>query len=115
MSPPSPRASPASRPGARAPAPSPEPPRGCTTSCAAPRGGLGRRWIEGRQLWVAGALLLVAVCAALRALDLDGLWLGLLQFVPTIALLLALAAAGDAAVTGYVAGGEAAPAVAVAL
>ena len=82
---------------------------------AAPRGGLGRRLIEGRQLWVAGALVLVAVCAGLRALDLDGLWLGLLQFVPTIALLLALAAAGDAAVADYSPGGEAPPAVAVAL
>ena len=82
---------------------------------SAPRGGFGRRLIEGRQLWVAAALLLVAVCAGLRALDLDGLWLGLLQFVPTIALLLALAAAGDAAVADYVPGGEAPPAVAVAL
>jgi hypothetical protein len=82
---------------------------------AAPRGGLGRRLIEGRRLWVAGALVLVAVCAGLRALDLDGLWLGLLQFVPTIALLLALAAAGDAAVADPAPGGEAPPAVAVAL
>jgi hypothetical protein len=82
---------------------------------SAPRGGFGRRLIEGRQLWVAGALVLVAVCAGLRELDLDGLWLGLLQFVPTIALLLALAAAGDAAVADYLPGGEAPPAVAVAL
>jgi hypothetical protein len=82
---------------------------------SAPRGGFGRRLIEGRQLWVAAALLLVAVCAGLRVLDLDGLWLGLLQFVPTIALLLALAAAGDAAVADYVPGGEAPSAVAVAL
>jgi hypothetical protein len=82
---------------------------------AAPRGGFGRRLVEGRQAWVAAALVLVAVCAGLRALDLDGLWLGLLQFVPTIALLLALAAAGDAAVADYVRGGEAPAAVAVAL
>jgi hypothetical protein len=82
---------------------------------AAPRGGFGRRLIEGRRLWVAAALVLVAVCAALRALDLDGLWLGLVQFVPTIALLLVLAAAGDAAVADYVPGGEAPPAVAIAL
>jgi hypothetical protein len=84
-------------------------------SYAAPRGGFGRRFIEGRQLWVAAALVLVAVCGGLRALDLDGLWLGLLQFVPTIGLLLALAAAGDAAVADYVPGGESPPAVAVAL
>jgi hypothetical protein len=82
---------------------------------SAPRGGFGRRLTAGRQLWVAGALVLVAVCDGLRALDLDGLWLGLLQFVPTIALLLALAAAGDAAVADYLPGGEAPPAVAVAL
>src|SRR3954468_12832384 len=44
-----------------------------------------------------------------------GVWLGLLQFVPTIALLLVLAAAGDAAVADSVPGGEAPPAVAVAL
>jgi hypothetical protein len=84
-------------------------------SYAAPKGGFGRRLVEGRELWVAGALVLVAGCAGLRLLDLDGLWLGLLQFVPTIALLLVLAAAGDAAVAGSVPGGEAPPAVAVAL
>jgi hypothetical protein len=85
----------------------------------APEGGPGRRFLGrlpgGPQPWVAAALVLVAVCAGLRALDLDGLWLGLLQFVPTIALLLVLAAAGDAAVAGSVPGGEAPPAVAVAL
>ena len=82
---------------------------------AAPRGGIGRRFIEGRELWVSAALVLVAVCAGLRLLDQDGLWLGILQFVPTLFLLLALAAAGDAAVSSYVAGGETPPAVAVAL
>jgi hypothetical protein len=86
---------------------------------AAPKGGPGRRFL-GRlpgvpQPWVAAALVLVAVCAGLRELDLDGLWLGLVQFVPTIALLLGLAAAGDAAVADYVSGGEAPPAVAMAL
>ena len=82
---------------------------------AAPRGGLGRRFVEGRELWVAGALVLVAVCAGLRLLDQEGLWLGVLQFVPTLVLLLVLAAAGDAAVSSFVAGGETPPAVAVAL
>ena len=81
---------------------------------ASPRGGIGRRFVEGRELWVAGALLLVAACAGLRLLDLDGLWLGALQFVPTLALLLALAAAFDAAVSSY-AGGEQPAAVAIAL
>jgi hypothetical protein len=86
---------------------------------AAPRGGLGARAFArlrgSPQLWVAAALALVAVCAGLRLLDLEGLWLGLLQFVPTVSLLLALAAAGDVAVASYVRGGEAAPAVAIAL
>jgi hypothetical protein len=82
---------------------------------SAPKGGFGRRFVEGRQLWVAAALVLVAACGGLRALDLDGLWLGLVQFVPTIALLLALAAAGDAAVADFAAGGEAPASVAVAL
>jgi len=82
---------------------------------AAPRGGIGRRVLEGRELWITAALVLVAVCAGLRLLDQEGLWLGLLQFVPTLVLLLALAAAGDAAVSSYVAGGETPPAVAVAL
>jgi len=82
---------------------------------AAPRGGVGRRLAEGRQAWVALALALVAVCAGLRLLDQEGLWLGALQFAPTLFLLLALAAAGDAAVSPYAAGGEAPPAVAIAL
>jgi hypothetical protein len=86
---------------------------------AAPKGGPGLRLLGrlpgGPQVWVAAALFLVAVCGGLRALDLDGLWLGLVQFVPTIALLLVLAAAGDAAVADYVPGGEAPPAVAVAV
>ena len=81
----------------------------------APRGGLVtrdgprrlaarlRRRLGGRapgpRAWVALALLAVAVCAGLRALELEGSWLGLAQFVPTVALLGALAAAGDIAVS----------------
>jgi hypothetical protein len=81
----------------------------------APRGGLItrdgprrlatrlRRRLGGHALgpraWVALALAAVAVCAALRALDVEGLLLGLAQFVPTLALLGALAAAGDIAVS----------------
>jgi hypothetical protein len=81
----------------------------------APRGGLVtrdgprrlaarlRRRLGGHALgpraWVALALAAVAVCAGLRALDLDGAWLGLAQFVPTVALLAALAAAGDIAIS----------------
>ena len=59
---------------------------------------LGGR-VPGPRTWVALALLAVAVCAGLRALGLEGLWLGLAQFVPTLALLGALAAAGDIAVS----------------
>jgi hypothetical protein len=81
----------------------------------APRGGLVtrdgprrlaarlRRRLGGRALgpraWVAVALAAVAVCAGLRQLGFDGSWVGLAQFVPTIALLGALAAAGDVAVS----------------
>jgi hypothetical protein len=79
----------------------------------APRGGLItrdgprrlaarlRRRLGGHALgpraWVALALAAVAACAGLRALDIDGLWLGVAQFVPTVGLLGALAAAGDIA------------------
>jgi hypothetical protein len=78
-----------------------------------------RRLLRGRgvgpRAWVAIALALVGVCAGLRLLDLEGAWLGVLQFVPTAALLGALAAAGDIAVSPISLGGESAPAVAVAL
>jgi hypothetical protein len=81
----------------------------------APRGGLitrdgprrlgarVRRRLGGHALgpraWLALALLAVALCAGLRGLDVEGSWLGLLQFVPTVVLLGALAAAGDIAVS----------------
>jgi hypothetical protein len=62
-----------------------------------------RRRLGGRapgpRAWVALALAAVAACAGLRLLDLDGLWLGVVQFVPTVGLLGALAAAGDVAVS----------------
>jgi hypothetical protein len=80
----------------------------------APRGGLVKR-LRSRVAWVVLALALVAVCAGLRALALDGLWLGIVQFVPTAGLLLALAAAGDVAVSSIAPGHASAAAVAVAL
>jgi hypothetical protein len=80
----------------------------------APRVGLVRGLRE-RMAWVVAALALVAACAGLRTLELEGLWLGALQFVPTVALLLALAAAGDAALAAPRAGGTGPAAVAVAL
>ena len=86
---------------------------------AAPKGGLGAgvlgRLPGGPHAWLAAALLLIAACAGLRQLGFDTVWLGALQFVPTVFLLLGLAAAGDAAVSAYVRGGETAPAVAIAL
>ncbi len=98
----------------------------------APRGGLItrdgprrlaarlRRRFRGHALgpraWVALALAAVAVCAGLRELDFEGSWLGLAQFVPTIALLVALAAAGDVAVSPFSPGaGDNAAGVGVAL
>jgi hypothetical protein len=79
-------------------------PRGGVVTRDGPRrqaAGLRRR-LRGRALgpraWVALALAAVAVCAGLRALDFEGFWLGLGQLVPTVALLGALAAAGDIAV-----------------
>ncbi len=81
----------------------------------APRGGLMtgdgprrlaarlRRRLGGRGLgpraWVALAVAAVALCAGLRALGVEGFWLGLGQFFPTVALLGALAAAGDIVVS----------------
>ena len=51
----------------------------------------------GPRAWVALGLAAVAACAGLRALGVEGLWLGILQFVPTVGLLATLAAAGDVA------------------
>jgi hypothetical protein len=53
----------------------------------------------GPRAWVALALAAVAVCAGLRELEVEGGWLGLVQFLPTVALLVALAAAADVAVS----------------
>lgn len=82
--------------------------------CAAfgsPRLGLGRvprRWLLG------AAVLVLAACAA-RAAGVSGLWLGVLQLLPTIVLLAAVAAAIDAALAGWGPGERAAVAVAVAV
>ena len=70
---------------------------------SAPRGGFRRRRSRAAAVG-GGALLLVAVCAGLRALDLRRAVARLLQFVPTVALLLALAASRDAAVADHVPG-----------
>ena len=52
----------------------------------------------GSVRWIAAAAAVLAtVTAALRLGDLDGTWLGAIQFVPTVVLLLVLAGAIDAA------------------
>jgi hypothetical protein len=60
------------------------------------RGRLGGRAL-GPRAWVALGLAAVAACAGARALGVEGLGIGAAQFVPTLGLLLALAAAGDIA------------------
>jgi hypothetical protein len=76
-----------------------------------PRLGLGRvpRW------WLLGAAALVLAACVARAADVGGLWLGLVQLVPTIVLLAAAAAAIDAGLAGWGPGEAAATAVAVAV
>jgi len=82
--------------------------------CAAfgsPRLGLGRvprRWLLG------AAVLVLAACVA-RAAGAGGLWLGVVQLVPTIVLLAAVAAAIDAGLAGWGPGERDAAAVAVAV
>jgi hypothetical protein len=65
--------------------------------------------------WVALSALAVTATAAARVADAEGTLLGVVQFVPTIALLLAAAAALDAALSGVSPGADNASAVAAAL
>jgi len=62
------------------------------------RRGLARRLPGGVLRWTIASLTLVAACAAARALDADGDWLGILQLPPTLALLLCTLALLDQAV-----------------
>ncbi len=55
-----------------------------------PRRGLAARLPGGLPRWTLVALLLVAACAAGRLAGAEGSWIGALQLVPTLALLLAL-------------------------
>jgi hypothetical protein len=90
----------------------------------APRRGLvlNDRWRAlGRPLgnvraWLAGCALVVVGASALRLQDIDAVWVGAVQLVPTIALIAALAAALDIALSEFSpgAGNAAAAAVAVA-
>jgi len=90
-----------------------------TASYDAPRRGLilSDRW---RRLRVPGALAacaaIVVAAAAARVGGAEGVWLGAVQLVPTLVLLLALAAAADVASSDWAAGAsDCASGVAVAL
>ena len=81
----------------------------------APPAGSGRGSSLAGRRWIRGRASPSSPCAPGWGCELEGLWLGLLQFVPTLVLLLALAAAGDTAVSSPAPDGETPPAVAVAL
>lgn len=70
-----------------------------------------RRLLGGRapgpRAWLALACAAVAACAAGRLVGADGLALGIAQFVPTVALLVGLAGAGDAAASPLTPGANA--------
>jgi hypothetical protein len=65
--------------------------------------------------WLPAAAVLVFAACVARASGAGGLWLGLGQLIPTVALLVALAAAIDAGLAGWGPGEAAAAAVAVAV
>lgn len=69
------------------------------------RGGLGRTWVAARRLLgpvapggfgvVAGGLAAASVLALLRAAEIDGDWLGILQLIPAAILIAAVGVALD--------------------
>jgi len=67
------------------------------------------------RAWLAGGALLIAAAAALRLADIDALWVGIVQLVPTIALIVAFTAALDIALSAVSPGADTASAAAVAL
>jgi hypothetical protein len=89
----------------------------------APRRGLllNDRWralgsrLRNVRAWLALCALVIAGACALRLADTDGLWLGLVQLVPTVVLIVALAAALDVALSEFSPGADHASAAAVAL
>lgn len=90
---------------------------------SAPRRGmlLNDRWraaaarLGDVRGWLAGGALLVAATAALRLAGIDAVWVGIVQLVPTVALITALAAALDIALSEVSPGADTASAAAVAL
>jgi hypothetical protein len=77
------------------------------------RGAVAPRRLRGPGPAIAAALIVAATAA--RVADYDPSWLGAVQLVPTIALLLVMAAAADIALSGWAAGDATVPASAVAL
>jgi hypothetical protein len=66
----------------------------------APRRGTVAGRLPGLRPWLAACALVVAAAAAARVAGAEGLAVGLVQFVPTIVLLVAVAAATDVALSG---------------
>ena len=105
----------------------PEPHDGVTLLvCApydAPRRGLvlNDRWraaaarLGDVRPWLAGFALVIAGAAAARETGVDAAWLGAIQLVPTVVLIVALAAAVDIALSEHSPGAGPASAAAVAL
>jgi len=89
----------------------------------APRRGLllNDRWralgtrLRSVRGWLALGALVIAGAAAARLAGVDAPWLGAVQLVPTVALIAALAAALDIALSEYSPGADSASAAAVAL
>jgi len=67
------------------------------------------------RVWLAGAAALVAFTSAVRLAGSDALWVGIVQLVPTIALIAASAAAIDIALSEVSPGADTASAAAAAL
>jgi hypothetical protein len=89
----------------------------------APRRGLvlNDRWrrfavrIRSVRAVLAGCCAVVALCAAARLHGTDGTWVGIAQLVPTVALIAALAASLDIALSEFSPGADTASAAAAAL
>jgi hypothetical protein len=89
---------------------------------SAPRRGLvlNDRWraAAGRlgdvRAWLAGGALVIAGASAARLTGTDALWVGIVQLIPTVALICAFAAALDIALSDFSPGADTASAAAVA-
>ena len=82
----------------------------------APRRGTAAGLLVRARPWLAACALVIAAAAAARVAGAEGLAVGIVQFVPTVALLVAIAAAADTALSDVSPGaGDNAAGVAVAL